>query len=77
MEIHRRAARRPNAETRTVVREREPELIWDAASNRLVLLTEDNPSWKEDNAHYDYEVFLTLDDIERIRRALGEREQSA
>ncbi len=68
METRRCAVQRPVVESRTVVREREPELVWDAASNRLVLRSEDNPSWKDDDAHYDYEVFLSLSDIERIRR---------
>jgi hypothetical protein len=77
MEIRRCAARRPGAETRTVVREREPELVWDAESDRLVLRAESNPSWKEDGTYWDYDVFLTLADIERIRRALAAREQSA
>jgi len=77
MEIRRRAARRPGAETRTVVPEQEPELAWDAASNRLVIRTEDNPSWQNDGTYYNYEVFLTLADIERIRKAVAGREQPA
>jgi hypothetical protein len=66
MEIHRQAARRPGAEARVVVPEREPELLWDQASGRLILRALDTPSWKGDNAHYDY-----LEDIERIRQAVA------
>jgi hypothetical protein len=77
MEIHRCAARRPGAETRTVVREREPEVVWDAASSRLILRAMDNPSWKDDGTYYNYEVFLTLADIERLRWVLAERGQPA
>jgi hypothetical protein len=72
MEIRRRAARRPGAEIRTVVPERPPELAWDAAGGRLVLRADDSPSWRDDGTHYDYEVFLTPADIERIRQAVAE-----
>lgn len=77
MEIRRCAARRPGAEVRTVVREREPELAWDAASGRLILRADYNPAWSEDGTHWDYEVFLTPADIDRIRRAVAGNEQPA
>ncbi len=77
MEIRRRAARKSGAEVRTVVREREPELVWDAATNRLVLRLADNPSWSEDGTHWDYEVFLNSADIERIRQAFARSEPPA
>jgi hypothetical protein len=69
MEIRRRAARRPGAEVRIVAPEGVPDLVWDASGERLALRIEDSPSWREDGTHYDYEVFLTLADIERIRQA--------
>ena len=75
MEIRRCASRRPGAETRTVVRESEPHLAWDSAGVRLLLRTEDNPSWRDDNTYYDYEVSLSPGDIERIRLMLSGCEQ--
>jgi len=69
--------RDPGAETRTVVPEREHELVWDATNSRLVIRTEDNPSWKDDGTYCNYEVFLTMADIERIGKAVAGRDQPA
>lgn len=77
MEIRRRAAQKPGAQVRTVVPEREPELAWDDASGRLILRVERNPAWREDGTYYDYEVFLTPADIDRVRRAVAGSEQPA
>lgn len=77
MEIHRCAARKPGAERRVVVREREPQMIWDSDGVRLVLRTEDNSSWKDDGTHFDYDVFLTPADIARITQMVAARAQHA
>jgi hypothetical protein len=77
MEIRRCAARRVGAEIRTVVRERTPQVLWDAEGKRLILRGEENPSWKDDGTHWDYDVLLTLSDLERIRQAMGEHSAEA
>jgi hypothetical protein len=70
MEIHRRAAKRPGAEDRVILREREPDVLADPEGG-LVLRCENVPSWRDDGNHFDYDIVLTPDDLARLRELLA------
>jgi hypothetical protein len=70
MEIRRCASRRPGAEWFTLVPDQVPQLRWDAASGRVVLYAENVPSPRDEHSQFDTEVYLTPEDIERIRKLL-------
>ena len=71
MEIHRRAAKRPGAEDRVILHEREPQL-YKQLDGGLILRTENVPSWRDDGSHFDYDIMLTEEDLIRIRKLFGE-----
>jgi len=71
MEIHRRAAKRPGAEDRVILHEREPELF-KQLDGGLILRTENVPSWRDDGNHFDYDIMLTPEDLARIRAKIGD-----
>lgn len=64
MQIDRQAAQRPGAERRTVVREVPPDVSWE--NGGIWLRAGMCPSWKDDGTFYDYDIYLTPADIERI-----------
>jgi hypothetical protein len=70
MEIHRRAAKRPGAEDRVILHEREPELR-PQPDGSLILHADNVPSWRDDGNHFDYDIVLTPEDIVRLRERLG------
>jgi hypothetical protein len=69
MEIRRCAARKSDSEVLRVAPEHAPMMNWDSKSSVLILRAEDCPAAKG-TGHYDYEVFLTLEDIVRIKELL-------
>ena len=70
MEIHRRTAKRPGAEDRVIMHEREPEFLVHPEGG-LILRVENTPSWKDDGTHFDYDIVLTPDDLKSIRETFA------
>jgi hypothetical protein len=68
VDIERRAANRKGAEPKVVASSDLPEIVHE--QGRLVLRARYNPSPNDDGTEYDYTVYLSAADVERLRRVL-------